>query len=405
MGEPRADVCDIDFMTKPSLGRARPFAALFAALLTAACSGSGSSDSTPAEGGTNPGSGGSGSGASGGAATSGSGGGANAGASGTSTGGRNAGGTGQTGNGGAGQTGNGGAGQTGNGGAGQAGGGGTASSGGSGNAAGGATAGAGGKGAGGTAGTGGATGTGGGGNSGSNCKRGIAANTAPGAAFFPAITWWYNWSAKASGTNVGIEFTPMIWGAANLNAAIPTSSKYLLTFNEPNFHAQSNLTAAQAASHWPEIETKAAAAGVPIVGPGMNFCGPAANCNGTSPYQYLKDFFAACTNCKVDYVAVHWYNCDLPSLKDYLEPTGSLEGFEQFGKPIWLTEFSCNGSASVAENETFMRAAIPYLEANPHVFRYSWFSAGPIPNAKLINDDGTPTALGTVYAGLPQSCK
>ena len=40
----------------------------------------------------------------------------------------------------------------------------------------------------------------------------------------------------------------------------------------------------------------------------MNFCGPAANCNGTDPYQYLKDFFAACTSCQVDHIAVHWYN-------------------------------------------------------------------------------------------------
>jgi len=51
-----------------------------------------------------------------------------------------------------------------------------------------------------------------------------------------------------------------------------------------------------------------------------------------------------------------------------------------------------------------MEEAIPYLEANPHVFRYSWFSAGPIPNAKLINDDGSPTALGQVYIDLPESC-
>jgi hypothetical protein len=398
-------------MAKPSLHRARPVAAVSAALLAAACSGSGSSDGTPAEGGANPSSsGGSGSGASGGAATSGPGGAGNGGGSGSSTAGRNnGGGAGQTGGGasqsstgGAGQSGNGGNG--GNGGAGRGGSGGTASSGG-----GTASGGTGGKSTGGTTSTGGATGTGGapgtGGSSGSNCKRGIAANTAPGAAFFPSITWWYNWASQPSGTKVGIEFTPMIWGAANLNATIPAGSKYLLTFNEPNFHAQSNLTAAQAASDWPQIEAKASAAGVPIVGPGMNFCGPAASCNGTSPYQYLKDFFAACTNCKVDYVAVHWYNCDLPSLKDYLEPGGNLEGFEQFGKPIWLTEFSCNGSASVAENETFMRAAIPYLEGNPHVFRYSWFSAGPIPNAKLIKDDGTPTALGSVYMGLPQSCK
>jgi hypothetical protein len=246
----------------------------------------------------------------------------------------------------------------------------------------------------------------GGAQAGTACKRGIAANTPPGAAFFPAITWWYNWAVQPSGANVGIEFTPMIWGSKNVTADLPGGSKYLLTFNEPNFHAQANLTAQQAASYWPMIEAKAKAAHVPIVSPAMNFCGPAENCNGTNPYQYLKDFFAACsaTACQVDYVAVHWYNCDLPSLRDYLEPGGNLEGFEQFGKPIWLTEFSCNGSASVANQETFMRAAVPYLESNAHVFRYSWFSAGPIPSAKLINDDGSPTALGKVYAGLEQSC-
>jgi hypothetical protein len=234
------------------------------------------------------------------------------------------------------------------------------------------------------------------------CKRGIATNTAPGAAFFPAIAWWYNWSMPGSGPDTGIEFVPMTWGKADVDKPVPAGAKFLLTFNEPNFHAQSNLTAQEAANAWPMIEAKAAH--VPIVGPGMNFCGPAENCNGTSPYQYLKDFFAACTDCQVDFVAVHWYNCDLPSLKDYLEPGGNLEGFEQFGKPIWLTEFSCNGDASVADQEAFMREAIPYLESNPHVFRYSWFSAGPIPNAKLMNDDGSPNALGEVYASLPQSC-
>lgn len=245
-------------------------------------------------------------------------------------------------------------------------------------------------------------GTGAGGSTTGACKRGIASNTAPSAGLQPGVRWWYNWSNQGSPGSSGLEFVPMMWGSSSLNSAIPSASKFLLTFNEPNFHAQSNLTAAQAAGYWPQIQTKAA--GLPIVGPGMNFCGPDSACNGTSPYQYLKDFFAACTDCQVDYVAVHWYNCDLPSLKDYLEPGGSLEGFEQFGKPIWLTEFSCDNSASEADQEKYMRAAVPYLEGNPHVFRYSWFSASNIPNAQLLNSDGTVTALGQVYAGLPGGC-
>ena len=259
--------------------------------------------------------------------------------------------------------------------------------------------GTGGSGSGGAPGSGGTTGVDGGAVA---CKRGIAANTAPGVAFYPAVAWWYNWSVSGSSKS-GIEFAPMVWGSGSLSSAIPSGSKFLLTFNEPNFMAQANLTAAAAAGYWPAIQTKAA--GLSIVGPGMNFCGPAAQCNGTDPYQYLTDFFAACTNCEVDYVAVHWYNCDLPSLKDYLEPGGSLAGFEQFGKPIWLTEFSCDTSASAAQQETYMRAAIPYLEGNPKVFRYSWFSADPIPSAKLMGSDGSPTALGQVYIDLPQKCR
>lgn len=231
-------------------------------------------------------------------------------------------------------------------------------------------------------------------------KRGIAANIAPGAEFYPAVVWWYNWAIRSTGSDVGIEFVPMVWGEASVSSTIPSGSMYLLGFNEPNFFAQANLSSAQAASLWPTLQANASSAGVSLVGPGMNYCGPASQCHGTDPYVYLKDFFSACSNCTVDYVAVHWYNCDLPSLRDYLEPGGNLPGFEQFGKPIWLTEFSCDGNASVADQEAYMRAAIPYLEGNPKVARYSWFSAGPIPNARLIDSDGSATALGKVYLSL-----
>jgi hypothetical protein len=261
---------------------------------------------------------------------------------------------------------------------------------------------AGGSGRGGAAGSAGAAGGGGAGNP--RCKRGIAANTAPGPAFFPAVTWWYNWALTGPGAGAGIEFVPMMWDEATVNRAIPAGSKFLLGFNEPNFMAQANLTAQAAAGLWPMLQASARNAGAAIVSPALNFCGPAAECNGTDPFQYMKDFFAACAGCQVDYVAVHWYNCDLPSLRDYLEPGGNLQGWEQFGKPVWLTEFSCNPGDTVAQNEAFMRLAIPYLESNPNVFRYSWFSASPIPNARLVNNDGTPTALGQVYISLPQNC-
>jgi len=253
------------------------------------------------------------------------------------------------------------------------------------------------------------------------CKRGVAlgGSAGPPAAMAPTAStpgvWWsYNWGTSQNPPgDPRIEYVPMIWGGGSLNQALPAGSKYLLGFNEPNFKPpQSNLSASQAATDWPMVEAKAN--GIPIVSPGVNFCGSASDtsqCNDptvTDPYTYLRNFFAACTGCKVDYIGVHAYQCDVPSLRAYLEGNmgtgGTLEGFLQFGKPIWLTEFACDKSHSVADQKTYMQAAVPYLENNPNVVRYAWFSAQPIPTAELTNADRSLTDLGTTYVGLPQSC-
>jgi hypothetical protein len=250
------------------------------------------------------------------------------------------------------------------------------------------------------------------------CKRGVATNAAPSTGFVPTasspgLTWWYNWSNQGSGAAAGIEFIPMIWGSGSLGAPIPAGSSFLLAFNEPNFKAQADLTSQEAATDWPTLQ--ATAHGAPIVSPAVNFCGSASDSSQctdpsvTDPYTYLKDFLADCPGCEVDYIAVHWYNCDLPSLQAYLEGNldsgGTLQGFVQFGKPIWLTEFSSDTTHSVADQTAYMQAAVPYLESNPDVFRYSWFSASAIPNAQLMNADGSPTALGQTYISLPETCR
>jgi hypothetical protein len=257
---------------------------------------------------------------------------------------------------------------------------------------------------------------------GTRCKRGIASNAAPSAAFArsgadsPGIAWWYNWAAQATGGDSSIEFVPMIWGSGSLTATVPAASEFVLGFNEPNFKAQADLTTAQAAMDWPAVERIAGTTmprAAELVSPAVNFCGSASDASQcsdpavTDPYTYLTDFFAACAGCNVDYVAVHWYNCDLPSLQAYIDGSsgsGGLAGFVQFGKPIWLTEFSCDSSHSVADQLAYMQVAIPYLESNPHIYRYAWFSASGIPNAELANADGSLTDLGAAYVALPASC-
>lgn len=245
------------------------------------------------------------------------------------------------------------------------------------------------------------------------CKRGIAwpgkrlsdPDTAHG------LSWWYNWSTGADGSVPGVVFEPMVRAAGDIDAervqtAQQAGAQNLLGFNEPNFFEQANLSAADAARLWPQLQAIADSKKLALVGPAVNFCGDdktkTGPCHDTNPVNYLKEFFAACSGCRVDFVAVHWYNCDVDSLKWYLGQ------FAQFGRPIWLTEFACayGGDSSVAGQEKYLREAIPVLEDDPNVFRYAWFSASPIPEAQLLDDNGKLNALGRVYVGLPhgQSC-
>lgn len=240
------------------------------------------------------------------------------------------------------------------------------------------------------------------------CKRGVAwpeqrmtdANASHG------LSWWYNWSSRAQGSVDGVVFEPMVRAKGDIDPARVHEAKlagaqHLLGFNEPNFYEQANLSAQQAAELWPQLEAIADTERLGLVGPAVNFCGDDGNktgpCHDTNPFDYLKDFFAACSGCRVDFVAVHWYNCDTDSLKWYLGE------FAQFGRPIWLTEFACayGGDRSIAGQEKYMRAAIPVLEDDPNVFRYSWFSASPIPEAELFDAQGKLTPLGRTYVGLP----
>jgi Glycosyl hydrolase catalytic core len=243
-----------------------------------------------------------------------------------------------------------------------------------------------------------------------NCKRGeaYASNSvADLQTLSKGMTWWYNWTTSpekavaADFDRIGIEFVPMIWGGdpnvATIVKQIPNSAKYLLGFNEPNFGAQSHIPAPQAAALWPKIEDIARQKNLMIGSPSPNYC--AGNCNDTDPIHYLDTFFAACTGCKVDFIAAHWYACTGDALKNYLAK------LKKYGKPIWLTEFSCMdaGDHSEAGELAYMKTAVAILEADPMIFRYSWFT-GRWPNpagVSLLGASGQLTALGDQYMTLP----
>ncbi len=252
----------------------------------------------------------------------------------------------------------------------------------------------------------------GGGASAQHCKRGVAygfKSVADLAVLSSGIGWWYNWAPQPDApvaASAAAEFVPMVWGwnqgttVDNVVQQIPAGAQYLLAFNEPNFTSQANLTAQQAAALWPQLEEIAKRRGLELVSPAVNYCG--GGCNETDPFKYLDDFFAACQGCQVDYVAAHWYACTGDALNGYL---GQLK---KYGRPIWLTEFSCaDGSdRSLTAQEQYMREAVAILEGDSDVFRYAWFSGrtSAIPNVDLLGADGQLTELGQEYVGLPASC-
>ncbi len=238
-------------------------------------------------------------------------------------------------------------------------------------------------------------------------------------ALAPEISWWYNWSEVPESAvggvfeNYGFDFVPMTWNGNFNESKLRTylashpNTKYLLAFNEPNFLDQAKMTPSEAAAVWPVLEAIANDYNLKIVGPAVNYCGSCVTENGvtyTDPFKYLDDFFAACNNCRVDYIAVHSYMNTLSALSWYIGE------FKKYGKPIWLTEFAGwepNGNIKTAEDQiNFMIGAVDFLEAEPAVFRYAWFigrggGSTTYPFIDLLAADGQLTDLGKVYKQMP----
>ena len=234
------------------------------------------------------------------------------------------------------------------------------------------------------------------------------------AALSAGTTWWYNWfhqpDAQVASVyqNYGMEFVPMAWNGGfneqamrNYLSAHP-EVKYVLGWNEPNFLEQANMTPSEAAAEWPRLEAIADEFGLKIVSPAMNFCGNCVTENGTTytdPVEYFDDFFAACTDCRVDAIAIHAYMGTVGALEWYVGL------FEKYGKPIWLTEFAnWENDPTLEDQKHFLVQAVDYLENEPSVERYAWFTGrhnGPPYIGLLEQQSGVLSELGQIYVNMP----
>ena len=230
------------------------------------------------------------------------------------------------------------------------------------------------------------------------------------------MSWWYDWSPSSNESvrevypSLGIDFAPMAWGLNfnenNMRQYLDSNPdvKYLLGFNEPNFENQANLTPQQAADAWPILESIADDYNLKIVGPAVN------NSSTYGAWDYLDAFFEACTDCRVDFIAVHVYRKDQERFKEFIR-----EAY-QYGKPVWLTEWAGNAGAQGAiwpetpdVHMNYLADTTRWLESEANIYRYAWFvgrnkeGVGNFPHNGLLGANGETTPLGELYFSIPRS--
>ena len=232
------------------------------------------------------------------------------------------------------------------------------------------------------------------------------------------LTWYYNWANTPNAAVINteqnyLEYAPMLWnGSWNATALtnylnVHPEVKYLLTFNEPNLTGQANMTPAQAAALWPQVEAIANTYNLKIVSPAMTYCASGClapyNTGSLSGTDWLDAFFADCPGCRVDYIGLHIYDTWLYGFTGNIG--NATTGYRKYGKPIWITEFAhgaLNGTTA-AIHAALMVDAIDFMEQDPMIFRYAWFiarSSGTNTEDLLGQTTGTYTNLGLIYTNM-----
>lgn len=212
-------------------------------------------------------------------------------------------------------------------------------------------------------------------------------------------SWAYNWASSAGGAvPAGVEYVPMCWGTKSLgqwskdvNTAISNGATHVLSFNEPDFPEQANIAPAQAAQL--HIANVGSLSGKVKVG------SPAitnSNIAGQG-LDWMKSFLAACggasNNCKIDFLAFHWYNNPgtMDNFKSHVSSVISLAKANGIPK-VWLTEFAVNGGT--ADQAAFLKEALPFLDSQPEVERYAYFMVG---EGQMLSS-GALNVVGKAYS-------
>lgn len=229
----------------------------------------------------------------------------------------------------------------------------------------------------------------------STSKIGAAYNDVSLVSLVSGASWAYNWNLESGGSlPPGVDYCPMLWGPkmySDWSSAVSTAlssggSSCVLGFNEPDMVSQSNLSPAQAAADYQTYIT-------PLAGQATLVTPAVSNGAGTNiGLDWMTNWLAACNGaCKPNVMAVHYYaNADISYFKDFINNATALAAANGMDS-VWVTEFQNTGSTD--DQVTFLKEAIPWLNANTAVGRYAYFYAA---DGYLLTDSMLST-IGQAY--------
>jgi len=211
------------------------------------------------------------------------------------------------------------------------------------------------------------------------------------------VNWLYTWSPDIpdSARSLGFEVVPMLWGENQVSEfsqkVVKGYANYVLGFNEPDQSGQSNMTPQRAAQLWKQYIDPLQYQGYKLISPAVT----------SAPYgkTWMQEFFANCTGCHFDALAMHWYDVSGDAFIAYVE-----DFHKTFNLPIWVTEYACqnfNGGAQCSDSEiaSFMGQTTSFMDGADYVQAYMWFGAmhdmqGVNTGNQLMASSGSPTQLG-----------
>jgi uncharacterized protein YjdB len=229
-------------------------------------------------------------------------------------------------------------------------------------------------------------------------------------------SWTYNWSVDYTGSNIGMDYVPMLWGPGAVTDQTIAQLKQgkdtgrfasLLGYNEPELVEQSNTSVADTIKEWPRLMETGLRLGSPAVAYTYD--------DSYAPGKTWLDNFMTQMNEKhypVDFIALHFY----PDFTDPNAVTKLKETLtaihDKYNKPIWITEIGAIPFGTTYQTPTeelatsYLAKLIPMLEQLSFIERYAWFGDNCAHDqgckyTTLYDSDDQLTAMGEVYKNPP----